>query len=105
MRTFRKIKYFTGSMVEKGLCFFEDGDTQVLYFDKAITGFFHTWGVANGETVAIVESQSGEIHLVDPAFVKFTYTDTTTESLNELLSFIEDEESRQRVIDIIYDMK
>jgi len=105
MRTFRKVKYWNGILVESGACFRWVGDNQVVHFDHAKEGYFHSWGVSSGETVGIVESLDGEIQLVDPSFIKFTYTDSTTESLNEALEFIEDEEQRQRVIDVIFKMK
>lgn len=105
MKTYRRVKYWTGVAIEKGMCFKWDGENNVVHFDGAFTGFFHSWGSASGESIAIVESLNGDIHLVDPSFIKFTYSDSLSESLNEMLYFIDDEEKRQRVIDIIFKMK
>lgn len=104
MKTYRKVKYWNGVSIEKGLCFKWDGDSSVVHFDSASTGFFHGWGFSSGESVAIVESLDGNIQLVDPSFIKFTYSDSTSDSLDEMLSFIDDEEQRQRVIDVIFKM-
>lgn len=105
MRTYRKVKYWSGILIEARACFRYIGDNEVIHFDNAKIGFFHCWGSISGETVGIVESIDGEVELVDPAFIKFAYTDTTTESINKALEFIPDEEARQRVIDVIYNMK
>jgi hypothetical protein len=105
MRTFRKVKYWNGILIESGACFRWVNDNQVVHFDGAREGFFHSWGVSSGETVGIVESLEGEVHLVDPSFIRFTHFDSTTESLNEALEFIHDEEQRQRIIDVIFKMK
>ena len=105
MKTYRRVKYWTGVAIEKGLCFKWDGENNMVHFDGSRTGFFHSWGFSSGESVAIVESMDGDLHLVDPSFIKFTYSDSVSESLNEMLHFIDDEENRQRVIDIIFKMK
>lgn len=101
MRTYRKVKYYTSVMVDQGICFSSDEDARPVHFNRALSGFFHEWGIVNGETVAIVENLEGDIHLVDPAFIKFTHADSLTESINEALSFLDDEEMKQRVIDVI----
>lgn len=105
MRTYRKVKYWNGILVESRACFRDVGDREIIHFDNAKIGYFHCWGISSGETNGIVESMDGEIELVDPAFIKFVHTDTTTESINEALDFIHDEETRQRVIDVIYNMR
>lgn len=98
----RKVKYWTDVFIEQGVCFVNNDDNQSVHFIGAKEGWFHTWGTASGETVAIVENFDGAIDVVDPAFIKFTFNETSLQPINELFDFIDDKKVRQKVVELFF---
>jgi hypothetical protein len=96
----RKVRYWNDIQIEDGACYMWNGEYQVITFNNSKVGYFHAWGIVSGETVALIENYEGHIEAINPTFVKFTHENTTTPHLFEALSFIEDQETRERVINV-----
>jgi hypothetical protein len=96
----RKVRYWNDIQIEDGACYMWNGEYQVITFNNSKSGYFHTWAIFSGETVALVENYEGNIEAINPTFIKFTYENTTTPHLFQALSFIEDQEMRERVINV-----
>lgn len=96
----KKVKYWNDVQIEDGLCFKWNGESQVISFNEANVGFFHTWGIVSGETVAIIENYNGNIETINPTFVKFTRENSDLSDVYKALAFLEDAELMERVVQI-----